>query len=98
MNATMKKSMLLAGAVAGILSAGAAMADEIPAHKIGLKETVPCYGVNACAGKGDCSGPNHGCHAQNKCKGAGWLPMPKDSCLALQGGSLEPTKKHLKKG
>ena len=56
--------------------------------------SVNCYGVNKCKGTGKCGGAEGGaCAGTNSCKGMGWLPMPKDSCLAIEGGSLEPKKK-----
>jgi hypothetical protein len=56
-------------------------------------DSIECHGVNKCAGKGKCGGEGHGCAGSNSCKGQGWLPMPKDSCLAIEGGSLTPVKK-----
>jgi len=51
-------------------------------------EVTKCYGVNKCKGFGKCGGSGHDCAGKNSCKGQGWLLMPKDSCLALDGGSL----------
>ena len=98
----MKNKTLLAAAVAGILGvAGTARAEmKMDAKKAdGAKkapELVNCFGVNSCSGKGKCgNGAGNSCAGTNKCKGQGWLPMPKDSCLAIDGGSLEP--KEMKK-
>lgn len=90
MDRTTTSKALLGAAVAGILSAGFASADPIPAEKLKCTELVPCYGVNACKAHGSCSSATHGCQGQNSCKGTGWLPMPKDSCTAIEG-SLKPT-------
>ncbi len=94
--------VLLAAAVAGILgAAGAVHADDMKMDKSmgkGAKtsDSVHCYGVNSCSGKGKCGGPGGAsCAGTNKCKGQGWLPMPKDSCTAIDGGSTEP--KEMKK-
>ncbi len=91
-----RNKALLAAAVAGILSAAlSAQAGE--KGKMKMKEkadaNVPCYGVNKCGGTGKCGGEGHSCAGTNSCKGQGWLPMPKDSCLAIEGGSLTPLKK-----
>ena len=72
------------------------------AHKCGAKakcggakgaDSVNCYGVNKCKGTGKCGGEGTSCAGTNSCKGMGWLPMPKDSCLAIDGGSTGPKKK-----
>ncbi len=90
-----KGRMLLAAAVAGILGASVVQAAEkkdMKMKKAG-NENVECYGVNKCAGTGKCGGEGHSCAGTNSCKGMGWLSMPKDSCLAIEGGSLTPIKK-----
>ena len=90
------KSKLLAAAAAGLLGAalaGTASADDAPAKaKKGGKssELVKCYGVNKCAGSGKCGGSGHACGGKNACKGQGWLKMPKESCDAIEGGSVTP--------
>jgi uncharacterized membrane protein len=94
----MKNKALLAAAVAGIIgAAGTAHAKEKKAESkmamTGGNDLVNCYGVNKCSGAGKCGGEGTSCAGTNKCKGMGWLPMPKDSCLAIEGGSLEPKKK-----
>ena len=99
----MKSSMstLLFGAIAGILSATAARADEpIPDSRLGKKEVVPCYGINGCKANGECSGAHNKCAGGNECRGQGWLAVPKEACLAIPGGSLtkvEGGKKKLEK-
>src|SRR5687767_10418392 len=53
----------------------------------GGSDSVSCWGVNKCSGTGKCGGPEgNSCAGTNSCKGKGWLPMPKDSCLAIDGG------------
>jgi uncharacterized membrane protein len=96
----MKNKTLLAAAIAGVIGA----AGSVHAHEMGKDggkkdmgkkgpELVSCYGVNSCSGKGKCgNGMGASCAGTNKCKGQGWLPMPKESCLAIEGGSLEPKK------
>lgn len=87
--------MFLGAAVAGILGAAAnARADEqIPAEKLKDMPVVPCYGVNSCKARGQCSGAHNQCAGQNGCRGRGWLAVPKEACLAIKGGSLTPIKK-----
>jgi uncharacterized membrane protein len=83
-------SKLLAAAVAGLMGLGAvaAVAGDKPAKKKADKNAlVHCYGVNKCKTMGKCGGPGHECAGQNSCKGQGWLPMPKDSCDAIEGGT-----------
>ena len=87
-----KSTLLLGAAVAGILTASA-KAYDIPKEKLQCKEDlVPCYGVNACQGKGQCSSATHECGGQNSCKGTGWLAVPEKTCLALPKGSLKPVE------
>lgn len=80
--------VLLASAVAGLLSAGAAgvaqAADEPTAEK------VHCYGINNCKGTGDCSGKGHQCAGHNACAGQGHINLTKDLCLRIKGGHLTP--------
>ena len=96
MTRNQSRRALLGAAVAGILGGIAlqARADEpIPAAKLKKMKVVACYGINSCAQHGSCSGAHNGCAAQNSCRGQGWLPVPKESCLAIPGGSLTPLKK-----
>jgi uncharacterized membrane protein len=90
-----KRDMLLKAAVAGLMGV-AVVSSTGSAKDAKMKEkadkNVHCYGVNKCSGAGKCGGEGHDCAGQNSCKGQGWLPMPKDSCLAIEGGSLEPKK------
>lgn len=84
-------SRLLTAAVAGLMGlAAAASAGDKPAAKgkKGDKDaSVHCYGVNKCKTMGKCGGQGHACAGQNACKGQGWLPMPKSSCEAIEGGT-----------
>ena len=90
-----KKKALVAASVAGLmalawgtvslLGLSKAHADEAAA---GGEESAPCYGVNACKGTGECGGKDHACAGENACKGQGWIKMPKDKCLGMEGGRL----------
>jgi uncharacterized membrane protein len=86
--------VFLGAAMAGILAgtaAHSARADQATTQKMTV---VPCYGLNACKGKGECGSKTdgNGCGGSNACKGQGWLSMPKKSCQAA-GGSLDPVHK-----
>ena len=92
--------MFLGAAMAGILSGTAATAVRADPGSQATPQkmiVVPCYGLNACKGKGECGSKTdgNGCGGSNACKGQGWLSMPKKSCVAA-GGSLEPVNKDAK--
>lgn len=90
-----KGNMLLKAAVAGIVGVAVASAPSWAKESKAKKgdANVKCYGVNKCGGHGKCGGPGHECAGKNSCKGQGWLPMPKDSCENIEGGSLKPKSK-----
>ena len=85
-----KKKALLAASIAGIIAVSASMiatnaqADETQAE---LKP-VPCYGINACKGTGDCGGKGYSCAGKNGCKSQGFINLQADVCTRIQGGSL----------
>lgn len=77
-----KKKMLIAASVAGLMAAS--MTGASVAHA----EDVACYGVNKCKGTGDCGSKGASCHGTNACKGQGFLMLPSDTCLKIEGGRL----------
>jgi uncharacterized membrane protein len=81
MNLTKKKA-LLAASIAGLMTVAVA------APQAQAAESVPCYGINACKGTGDCGGKGTSCMGTNSCKGQGWLKLPADVCTKIQGGKL----------
>ncbi|HXV37676.1 MAG TPA: hypothetical protein VEC18_11035 [Myxococcota bacterium] len=83
-----RTGMLLASAVAGLLSLGA-VAGTAAAEE---GEKVHCYGVNKCKGTGACGGKGHSCAGENACKGQGFLEIDKETCLKIEGGRLTPEK------
>lgn len=92
--------MLLGAAMAGVLAGTTAKvvrADQDSQATPQKMTVVPCYGLNACKGKGECGSKSdgNGCGGSNACKGKGWLSMPKKSCVAA-GGSLDPVNKDAK--
>ena len=79
------RGVLLASAVAGLfaMTAGASFT-----HAEETGDTVRCYGINACKGRGDCGGKGHSCAGENACKGKGYLKLPKDTCSKIEGARL----------
>ena len=81
-----KKKMLLAASIAGLMAVSVTAATN--AHADMNSEGVPCYGINACKGTGDCGGKGYSCAGKNACKGEGWLKLPAETCTRIQGGKL----------
>ena len=81
-----KKSKMIAASVAGLLAMGTmavvAYAEVVPAA------AVPCYGINACKGTGDCGGKGNACAGKNACKATGFIKIASDTCTKISGGSL----------
>ncbi len=84
MNST-KKNKMIAASVAGLIAMGTMGIAVANAEGGAL---VPCYGVNACKGAGDCGGKGHACAGKNACKGAGVVNVPADACTKIAGGKL----------
>ena len=85
------KSAFLKASVAGILAVGAFAVFNSGAGAEGMAAApgVPCYGVNACKGTGDCGGKGHACAGKNACKGMGFKNVVlKEDCLKMEGGRL----------
>lgn len=78
-----KKKMFVAASVAGLIVAATGMVSVAQAG-----EAVPCYGINACKGAGDCGGKGHDCGGKNACKGAGFVKVDAAACTKIAGGSL----------
>ena len=82
-----KKKAMIAASIAGMMAVAGSAVFPPAAYAAG----VPCYGINACQGKGDCGGKGHSCAGKNACKGKGYVSLPdKETCLKINGGSLEP--------
>ncbi len=87
------KTLLLASAVAGMLTVATFAANAQAADKAADSgNKVRCYGVNKCKGAGQCGGKGHSCSGKNSCKGKGYLMMDKGTCLKIQGGRLSEQK------
>ena len=85
------KGTMIAAAVAGLFTAGAASVASAAAPAAKKGEEVVCDGINACKGHGSCAGVGHACAGQNGCKGQGHTKTSKDDCLA-KGGKIVPKK------
>jgi uncharacterized membrane protein len=79
-----KKKMLIAASIAGLMTVAASQATTSAI----AAESVPCYGINACKGTGDCGGKDYSCAGKNACKGTGFVKLPADTCTRINGGKL----------
>lgn len=82
---------MVAASVAGLLAAATSLTAQEPSaggYEEGEDDTVACYGINKCQGAGDCAGAAHACAGQNACKGQGFLDLPEETCLRIEGGRL----------
>jgi len=104
---TLKKSLVVEAALAGLFAAAAvlpAVAADMPqggdqpapAKKAPAKKgagKVHCFGVNACKGKSECAVQDKSqCKGQNACKGQGWVSLTAKKCTAKKG-TVMPEKK-----
>ena len=81
-----KKNKMIAASVAGLLAVGT-MAIGAARAEMGAAG-VPCYGINACKGTGECGGKGHACAGKNACKGAGFVSAESAEACTTQGGTL----------
>ena len=87
---TDKKKALLTASIAGLIAVGS-VAIQTAASAEGEMMgggAVPCYGINACKGIGDCGGKGYSCAGKNACKGQGFLNMDSNLCTKIEGGKL----------
>ena len=83
-----RKKFIMAS-VAGLLAAGSVAATSVNAQAMESPAgTVPCYGINACKGTGDCGGKGYSCAGKNACKGQGFIKLPADACTRIECGKL----------
>lgn len=88
MDRKMTRGLAIAGAMAALLAAGAARADDtMPKEKQGA-QSVHCGGVNACKGKGACAGAENACKGQNACKGHGFTEEKSAEACKAKGGKV----------
>ncbi len=80
---TVNKKALVAASIAGLMAVSASATAPVQAA-----EAVPCYGINACKGTGDCHGKGYSCAGKNACKGQGWIKLDAETCSRIEGGKL----------
>ena len=79
-----RKKALLAASIAGLMT----VAGSVASTPVQAADAVPCYGINACKGTGDCGGQGYSCAGKNACKGQGFIQLAADTCTRIQGGKL----------
>ena len=86
------KSMVVAAGVIGLLGTGVSFAEH---HEKGEAKHVKCYGINSCAGEGECGAKDgsHDCAGKNECKGKGWVKTTAEECEE-KGGEILDGEKH----
>lgn len=84
------KGAVIAGAIASMLSGGAALAKG-KGDKAAGGDDVKCAGVNSCKGTGACNGADHSCAGKNGCKGQGWIKTTAKECKD-KGGTIVAEK------
>ena len=86
----LSKGMLIASAAAALVMSGTIVARA--ADKTG-GDVVHCAGINACKGKGSCTGAENACKGKNDCKGKGFVDVSSaDECMKKGGKVVEPKK------
>ena len=90
----MDKNLVLTAAMAGLFMASTNTASAADKK---VEDTVMCYGVNECGGKGSCHGKVDSCGGKNSCstevkcaghnscKGKGLVKLTKKECLDKKG-------------
>ena len=93
----LKKALLTSAALSGLMIAGCASSGSHHDSGGGLHAAVEgqCHGVNACKGKGDCSGKGYKCAGENACEGKGWLKMSKAQCDSIKKSTWTPIPKDI---
>jgi len=84
------KGMLIAGAAASLILAGALTARAAEEKKGG---EVSCLGINSCKGQGSCAGAGNSCAGQNSCKGKGITKASSAEECTKKGGKVTTSKK-----
>ena len=84
------KGAVIASAVASLLVAGAASAQE-KADKSGSAK-VECKQDNSCSGQGGCAGKDNGCKGKNSCSGHVFTTKTEKECTD-KGGKVVTAKK-----
>jgi hypothetical protein len=80
MKLTRKSGAKIASAAAVLVASGVLVSSALAVEINGR-----CFGVNGCAGKGECKSTQNDCKGKNACKGKGWVSMKEDECGKLKG-------------
>jgi hypothetical protein len=80
MKLTRKSGANIASAAALLVASGVFISSALAVEINGR-----CFGVNGCAGKGECKSTANDCKGKNACKGKGWVTMKEDECSKLSG-------------
>ena len=65
--------------------AAAALFAGLPAPSPASGDSVRCFGVNDCRGRGTCATAHNQCAGQNACRGQGVLDMSREACETAEG-------------
>lgn len=94
MNRRKLMGLAVATAVVGLMAAGSNLVTS--GEKAASEEkTVKCFGINECAGHGECGAPDgsHDCAGKNSCKGKGWVKVGTEQECKDKGGEVLKDKK-----
>ena len=80
MKLTKKSGANIATAAAVLVASGVLISSALAQEFSGR-----CFGINGCAGKGECKSTANDCKGKNACKGKGWVQMKQDECSKLKG-------------
>jgi hypothetical protein len=83
----MKKTTLVASAVASLFALGAYAADKAPSKEGKAASSIKCSGVNECKGHSVCASANNACAGKNECKAKG-ITMTSDADCKGKGGTV----------
>lgn len=81
----LSKGVVIASAVAGLVSGGSLVAWATDAAE---SDQVRCAGINECKGQGACGGATHDCAGKNECKGKGWVKVDSAEECKEKGGEV----------
>jgi hypothetical protein len=80
MRLTKKSGANIATAAAVLVASGVLISSALAVEVQGR-----CFGINGCAGKGECKSAKNDCKGKNACKAMGWVKMKEDECSKLKG-------------
>jgi hypothetical protein len=87
-----KSGLFIAGAVAAMFAAGCGSESntEVNPSENAQSQAVRCFGINECAGHGECANPGQGnsCEGLNECAGQGWVTVDTEEQCVSAGGEV----------